>query len=70
MSEKDYAQHGRERNAVESIPSLLRRKYGIDHMGTRRPSIRRSKFFCMIMAYNGQKHRKFLNHHRVDYALT
>ena len=70
ISEKDYSQHGRERNAVEAIPSIFRRKYGIDHMRTRRPGIRQAKFFCILMAYNGQKHQKFLNRHRVDYAFA
>lgn len=60
MSEEDYKQYGRERNAVESIPSIFRRKYGIDHMRTRRQTRRRWKFYSICLAYNGQKHEKFL----------
>ena len=64
MTAEDYARYGRERNAVESIPSIFRRKYGIDRMRTFRPCRRRSRFFLICLAYNEQKFQKFLREHQ------
>ena len=63
MTNEEYKKFGRERNAVESIPSIFRRKYGIDDMKTFRPSRRRGRFFLICLAYNGQKFQKFLRKH-------
>ena len=68
MGTDEHKAVARERNAVEAIPSIFRRKYGIDHIGTRIKSRLRSAFFAICIAYNGQKHQKFLNRHRGECA--
>ena len=69
LGAEEHKQMARERNAVEAIPSLFRRKYGIDHIRTFVKSRMRSAFFAVCLAYNGQKHQKFLNNHRVECIL-
>ena len=48
------------KNAVEAIPSIFRRKYGLDNIRTSNWQRVRSIFFGICLAYNGQKHQKFL----------
>ena len=70
LGDEEHKQLARERNAVEAIPSIFRRKYGLNHIRTFIKQRVRSKFFAICLAYNGQKHRKFLNSHRVNCALS
>ena len=65
---EQYKQFCRERNGVEAIPSIFRRKYHIDELRTRITERIRSRFFAICIAYNGQKHKKFLDMHRVKCA--
>lgn len=65
---EEYKQFARERNGVEAIPSIFRRKYRIDELRTRITARIRSRFFAICIAYNGQKHKKFLNMHRAKCA--
>lgn len=69
LGDKDHKQFARERNAVEAIPSIFRRKYGLDNIRTSNWQRVRSIFFGICLAYNGQKHQKFLNNHRGKCAL-
>lgn len=52
---EEFSRHSRFRNGVETIPSILRRKYGIDKIPVR--GLIRSKFFfgCKIGALNIRK---------------
>lgn len=70
MKTEEYKDFGRERNAVESIPSILRRKFGADHIQTRRDSRIRSSYFSKCLAYNCIKHKRFLDRQRVNYAFA
>ena len=70
LNDGEHKKLARERNAVEAIPSILRRKYGLDNILSFATSRIRSAFFAMCIAYNGQKHKKFLDNHRVKYALA
>ena len=70
LGDEEHKQLARERNAVEAIPSIFRRKYGLNHIRTFIKQRVRSKFFAICLAYNGQKHQKFLNSHRVNCALS
>lgn len=70
LGSEEHKQMARERNAVESIPSLFRRKYGIDHIRTFVKSRIRSAYFAVCLAYNGQKYQKFLGSHKVKCAIS
>lgn len=70
METEEYKKYGRERNAVESIPSLFRRKYGIDNLRTRIANRIRSSYFAKCLAYNCMKHKRFLDRHRGNCALV
>ena len=69
LGDEEHKQSARERNAVEAIPSIFRRKYGVDHIRTFFKYRVRSIYFAICLAYNGQKHQKFLNSHRGKCAL-
>ena len=66
MEEHKEASH--ERNGVEAIPSIMRRKYEIDHFRTFRKSVRRLKLFGAVLCYNCQKFLSFTKTHRGYYA--
>ncbi len=68
LGTEEHRQMSKERNAVESIPSIFRRKYGIDHIRTFVKSRMRAAFFAICLAYNGQKHKTFLCNHRAKCA--
>lgn len=70
LGTEEHRQMAGERNAVEAIPSIFRRKYGIDHIRTFAKSRIRSAYFAICLAYNGQKHQAFLYNHRVKCALA
>ena len=70
LGTEEHRQMARERNAVECIPSIFRRKYGIDHIRTFVKSRLRAAYFAVCLAYNGQKHQSFLYTHRVKCALA
>lgn len=57
---EEFHQYSRFRNGVETIPSILRRKYGIDHMPVRGKI--KSGFFlgCKIGALNFKKFCKYM----------
>ncbi len=57
---EEFISQSRFRNGVETIPSILRRKYGIDHMPVR--GLIKSKFYfgCKIGTLNFKKFCKFL----------
>lgn len=63
-SSEEFKKMSAFRNGVETIPSILRRKYNVDHMPVRGKI--RSKFFfgCKIAALNVKKLCKYL--HTVD----
>ena len=69
LGDEEHKQLARERNGVEAIPSIFRRKYGLDNIRTSIKQRVRSIFFGICLAYNGQKHQKFLNNHKVKCAL-
>ena len=48
------------RNGIETIPSILRRKYGVDHMPVRGKTRCRYFFGCKIAALNIKKFCKYL----------
>ena len=70
LGDEEHKQLARERNAVEAVPSIFRRKYGLNNLRTLITQRARSKFFAICIAYNGQKHQKFLNSHRVECAVA
>lgn len=70
LGDEEHKQLARERNAVEAIPSVFRRKYGLNNIRTLVTQRVRAKFFAICLAYNGQKHQKFLNNHRVNCAFA
>lgn len=57
---EEVSSQSRFRNGVETIPSILRRKYGIDHMPVR--GLIKTKFYfgCKIGALNFRKFCKFI----------
>lgn len=59
-STEDFKKQSRFRNGVETIPSILRRKYGIDKIPVR--GLIRSRFFfgCKIGALNIKKFCKYM----------
>ncbi|MBR1865241.1 MAG: transposase, partial [Lachnospiraceae bacterium] len=69
LGDEEHKQLARERNAVEAIPSIFRRKYGIDHIRTFLKHRIRSVYFAICLAYNGQKHQKFFRAHRAECAF-
>lgn len=70
LGDEEHKQLARERNAVEAIPSVFRRKYGVDNIRTLVVQRVRFKFYAICIAYNGQKHQKFLNSHKVSCAFS
>ena len=70
LGDEEHKQLARERNAVEAIPSIFRRKYGLNNIRTLMTQRVRSKLFAICLAYNGQKHQKFLNNHRGNCAFA
>ena len=63
MHTDEYLKYSRFRNGVESIPSVLRRKYGIDKMPVR-GKLRTKLFFGFkIAALNFRKLLKFIQDH-------
>lgn len=70
LGDEEHKQLARERNAVEAIPSIFRRKYGLNNLRTLVTQRVRSRFFAICIAYNGQKHQKFLNSHGVNCAFA
>lgn len=69
MTTDEYQSLARQRNAVEGIPSVLRRKYHIDDIPTYGKL--RSKFFivCKVLAYNFNKVRACLRRQRDNCTL-
>lgn len=57
---EDFKKQSRFRNGVETIPSILRRKYGIDKIPVR--GLIRSRFFfgCKIGALNIKKFCRYM----------
>lgn len=70
MGTEEYKDFGRERNAVESIPSIFRRKFGADHIRSRINNRVRSTYFAKCLAYNCMKHKRFLDRQRDSYAFA
>lgn len=68
LSTEEYRKLARMRNAVEGIPSVLRRKYRVDDIPVF--GLLRSKtFFTMkVMAYNFNKLRRSLSRQGVESA--
>ena len=62
-STEDFKKQSRFRNGVETIPSILRRKYGIDKIPVR--GLIRSRFFfgCKIGALNIKKFCRYMQGH-------
>ena len=60
LSSEEYQKLSRQRNGVEGIPSVLRRKYHVDHIPAR--GLLRSKTFFLLKvgAYNIKKLLKYL----------
>ena len=59
LGDEEHKQMARERNGVEAIPSIFRRKYGIDHIRTFVDSRIRSAYFAVCLAFNCMKHRRY-----------
>lgn len=59
LGNEEHKQMARERNGVEAIPSIFRRKYGIDHIRTFVDSRIRSAYFAICLAFNCMKHRRY-----------
>ncbi|HBA49849.1 MAG TPA: DDE transposase, partial [Lachnospiraceae bacterium] len=59
-SSEEFKKYSRFRNGVETIPSILRRKYGIDKIPVR--GLIRSRFFfgCKIGALNIKKFCRYM----------
>lgn len=70
LSSEEYKKLTRQRNGVEGIPSVLRRKYNVDHIPTR--GFLRSKTFFLfkIGAYNIKKLLKYIPKTREKSALN
>lgn len=64
----EHKQLARERNAVEGIPSVFRRYYGIDRLKTIIKTRVKSAFFGICLSYNCRKHQKFMDKHRYQVA--
>ena len=62
LGDEEHKQMARERNGVEAIPSIFRRKYGIDHIRTFVDSRIRSAYFAICLAFNCMKHRRYSIH--------
>ena len=60
LGTEEHKQFARERNAVEGIPSVLRRFYEIDRLRTTITTRVKSAFFGILISYNSRKHQKFL----------
>lgn len=58
----------RERNAVEGIPSVLRRFYEIEQLRTTIKTRVKSAFFGILISYNSRKYQKFLGDR--NYAIA
>ncbi len=69
LSTEEYRKLTRQRNAIEGIPSVLRRKYRIDDIPVY--GLLRSRIFVALkaMAYNFVKVRKYRQRHRDNCAL-
>lgn len=69
LSTEEYRDLTRMRNAIEGIPSVLRRRYHIDDIPTY--GLARTGFFivCKAMAYNFVKVRNYRQRHREKCAL-
>jgi len=52
MSESQYRQIARQRNAVEGMPSVLRRRYQVDHMPVRGYIRTKCMYFLKVGAIN------------------
>ena len=59
LGDEEHKMMARERNGVEAIPSIFRRKYGVDHIRTFVDSRIRSAYFAICLAFNCMKHRRF-----------
>lgn len=59
-SSEEFSKYSRFRNGVETIPSILRRKYGIDHMPVRGLNRTKQLFGIKIAALNITKFCKFM----------
>jgi hypothetical protein len=59
LGSDEHTRVAHARNGVEAIPSIMRRKYDIDHFRSNRTPIRKLKLFGAIMCYNCQKLTSF-----------
>ena len=60
LSTDEYRKLTRMRNAIDGIPSVLRRRYHIDQMPVRGIRLIRMFFICKICAYNFNKLRRYI----------
>ena len=69
LSTEEYRKLTRQRNAIEGIPSVLRRKYRIDDIPVYGLLRSRTFVICKAMAYNFVKVRNYRRRHRDNCAL-
>ena len=69
LSTEEYRKLTRQRNAIEGIPSVLRRKYHIDDIPVYGLLRSRTFVICKAMAYNFVKLRHYRQRHRDNCAL-
>lgn len=69
MSTEEYRKLARKRNAIEGIPSVLRRKYHIDTIPVLGKIRSKAFVICKVMAYNFNKLRKYMRTQRDNCPL-
>ena len=69
MTTDEYVQLSRKRNGVESIPSVMRRKYDVDHIPVRGKQKSRLFFGFKVAALNFNKLRRYYRYQQENYAL-
>ena len=68
MNTEEYRELSRKRNGVEGLPSILRRKYNVDHITVRGKQRSRLFFGFKIGAINVNKLRKYIKRQQVESA--
>ena len=55
LGTEEYRKLSRQRNAIEGIPSVLRRKYHVDEIPVFRKMRSKIFFYCKVGAFNAVK---------------
>lgn len=70
LSTTEYKELARKRNAIEGIPSVLRRKYRVDEMPVRGLVRTKMLFTLKVCAYNVKKLIRYMPKQQVESALN